>query len=133
MLERTADAGAWLAIDFAYKCQYFEAPPAYYAWSPADHPNVDRHSLELEVGPRAGPAARLDRGRAPVIEAIERVQQCSMLCPDTLSQMAMARYLAHGDRRRVAAALCRQTPTRSIARPREVTSTPSTSICGGRG
>ena len=29
--ERTADAGAWLAIDFAYKCQYFQTPPAYYA------------------------------------------------------------------------------------------------------
>jgi aspartate/methionine/tyrosine aminotransferase len=28
-----------------------------------------------------------------VVEAIERVQQCSILCPDTLSQMTMARYL----------------------------------------
>ena len=28
-----------------------------------------------------------------MIEAIERVQQCSILCPDTLAQMAMARYL----------------------------------------
>ena len=40
MLERTRDAGAWLAIDFAYKCQYFAPYPAYYAWSPADQPNV---------------------------------------------------------------------------------------------
>ncbi len=28
-----------------------------------------------------------------VIDAIERVQQCSILCPDTLSQMTMAAYL----------------------------------------
>jgi aspartate/methionine/tyrosine aminotransferase len=28
-----------------------------------------------------------------VIEALERVQQCSILCPDTLQQMTMARYL----------------------------------------
>jgi DNA-binding transcriptional MocR family regulator len=28
-----------------------------------------------------------------VIDAIERVQQCSILCPDTLEQMTMARYL----------------------------------------
>ena len=28
-----------------------------------------------------------------MIDAIERVQQCSILCPDTLAQMAMARYL----------------------------------------
>ena len=58
-----ADAGAWLAIDFAYKCQYFLAPPAYYAWSPADHPNVNRHSLQFEVGARSGTAAGLARGR----------------------------------------------------------------------
>jgi aspartate/methionine/tyrosine aminotransferase len=29
-----------------------------------------------------------------VIDAVERVQQCSLLCPDTLSQHAMTRYLA---------------------------------------
>ena len=29
-----------------------------------------------------------------VVEAVERVQQCSLLCPDTLSQMTMTRYLA---------------------------------------
>ena len=45
----------------------------------------DRHPLELEVGARPGPAAGLDRG-APrrSIDALERVQQCSILCPDTL-------------------------------------------------
>ena len=37
-----------------------QTPPAYYAWSPADHPQRHRHPLELEVGPRPGPAARLD-------------------------------------------------------------------------
>ena len=60
MLERTREAGAWLAIDFAYKCQYFPPPPAYYAWSPADHPQRHRHPLQLEVGAGPGPAARLD-------------------------------------------------------------------------
>ena len=40
MHERARDAGAWLAIDFAYKCQYFAPFPAYYSWSPADHPNL---------------------------------------------------------------------------------------------
>ena len=41
----------------------------------------------------------------PVVDAIERVQQCSILCPDTLSQMAMARYLKARDRRRIAEAV----------------------------
>ena len=61
MRARTADDGAWLAIDFAYKCQYFEPPPAYYAWSPAEHPQRDRHPLEFEVGTRTGPTSRMAR------------------------------------------------------------------------
>ena len=94
MLERTAAAGAWLAIDFAYKCQCFQEPPAYYAWSPADHPNlVGIHSNSKWA---RGLGRRLGwlEAAAPVVDAIERVQQCSILCPDTLSQMAMARYLS---------------------------------------
>ena len=93
MLARTSEAGAWLAIDFAYKCQYFQTPPAYYAWSPADHPNViGIHSNSKWA---RGLGRRLGWLEAPpsVVDAIERVQQCSILCPDTLSQMTMARYL----------------------------------------
>jgi len=93
MLATTADAGAWLAIDFAYKCQFFQTPPAYYAWSPADHPTlVGIHSNSKwarGLGRRLG---WLEAAPA-VVEAIERVQQCSILCPDTLSQMTMAKYL----------------------------------------
>jgi aminotransferase len=94
MLERTAAAGAWLAIDFAYKCQYFGDTPAYYAWSPADHPNlVGIHSNSKwarGLGRRLGWIV----AATPVIDAVERVLQCSILCPDTLSQMAMTRFLA---------------------------------------
>ena len=93
MLAKTADAGAWLAIDFAYKCQYFQTPPAYYAWSPADHPSVvgihSNSKWARGLGRRLG---WLEAAPA-VVEAIERVQQCSILCPDTLSQMTMAKYL----------------------------------------
>ena len=94
MLERTAAAGAWLAIDFAYKCQYFEATPGYYAWSPADHPNVIGIHSNSKWARGLGRRLGWIEAATPVIEAIERVQQCSILCPDTLSQMAMARYLA---------------------------------------
>ncbi len=93
MLERTAAAGAWLAIDFAYKCQYLEATPGYYAWSPADHPNVIGIHSNSKWARGLGRRLGWIEAATPVIEAIERVQQCSILCPDTLSQMAMARYL----------------------------------------
>jgi aminotransferase len=93
MLARTADAGAWLAIDFAYKCQYFQTPPAYYAWSPADHPHVIGIHSNSKWARGLGRRLGWIEAHPSVIEAIERVQQCSILCPDTLSQMTMARYL----------------------------------------
>ena len=93
MLARTAEAGAWLAIDFAYKCQYFQPPPAYYAWSPADHPNVIGIHSNSKWARGLGRRLGWIEAHPSVVDAIERVQQCSILCPDTLSQMTMARYL----------------------------------------
>ncbi|HTH25244.1 MAG TPA: pyridoxal phosphate-dependent aminotransferase [Vicinamibacterales bacterium] len=93
MLAKTSEAGAWLAIDFAYKAQYFQAPPAYYAWSPADHPNVVGIHSNSKWARGLGRRLGWIEAQTPVVEAIERVQQCSILCPDTLSQMTMARYL----------------------------------------
>ncbi len=93
MLARTAEAGAWLAIDFAYKCQYFQAPPAYYAWSPADHPNVIGIHSNSKWARGLGRRLGWIEAQTAVIDAIERVQQCSILCPDTLAQMAMTAYL----------------------------------------
>ena len=94
MLERTAAAGSWLAIDFAYKCQYFETPPAYYGWSPADHPHLIGIHSNSKWARGLGRRLGWIEAAPTVIEALERVQQCSILCPDTLSQMTMARYLA---------------------------------------
>ena len=93
MLAKTSEAGAWLAIDFAYKCQFFQAPPAYYAWSPADHPNLVGIHSNSKWARGLGRRLGWIEADAPVVDAIERVQQCSILCPDTLSQMTMARYL----------------------------------------
>jgi aspartate/methionine/tyrosine aminotransferase len=93
MLARTAEAGAWLAIDFAYKCQYFQPPPQYYSWSPADHPNVIGIHSNSKWARGLGRRLGWVEAHPSVVDAIERVQQCSILCPDTLSQMTMARYL----------------------------------------
>ena len=94
MRQRTMDAGAWLAIDFAYKCQFFLDPPAYYSWSPADHPHVIGIHSNSKWGRGLGRRLGWLTATSSVVDAIERVQQCSLLCPDTLSQMAMTRYLA---------------------------------------
>jgi aspartate/methionine/tyrosine aminotransferase len=91
---RTADAGAWLLIDFAYKCQYFQTPPAYYSWSPAEHPHVIGIHSNSKWGRGLGRRLGWLTAAPEVIAAIERVQQCSLLCPDTLSQQAMAKFVA---------------------------------------
>jgi aspartate/methionine/tyrosine aminotransferase len=93
MLAKTSETGAWLAIDFAYKCQFFQTPPAYYGWSPADHPNVVGIHSNSKWARGLGRRLGWIEAHTSVVEAIERVQQCSILCPDTLSQMTMARYL----------------------------------------
>jgi aspartate/methionine/tyrosine aminotransferase len=93
MLAKTSEAGSWLAIDFAYKCQFFQAPPAYYAWSPADHPNIVGIHSNSKWARGLGRRLGWIEADAAVVDAVERVQQCSILCPDTLSQMTMARYL----------------------------------------
>ncbi|MGD9905226.1 MAG: pyridoxal phosphate-dependent aminotransferase [Vicinamibacterales bacterium] len=94
MLERTAAAGSWLAIDCAYKCQYFQATPEYYRWSPTDHPHLIAIHSNSKWARGLGRRLGWIEASTAVVDAIERVQQCSILCPDTLSQMAMARFLA---------------------------------------
>jgi aminotransferase len=93
MLERTEAAHSWLAIDFAYKCQFFDRPPAYYAWSPADHPRVVGIYSNSKWGRGLGRRLGWIQGAPELIDALERVQQCSLLCADTLSQMAMTRFV----------------------------------------
>jgi aspartate/methionine/tyrosine aminotransferase len=93
MLQRTRDAGSYLAIDFAYKCQFFVTPPEYYSWSPVDHPNVVGIHSNSKWGRGLGRRLGWLQAAPGVIDAVERVQQCSLLCADTLSQMAMTRFV----------------------------------------
>jgi aspartate/methionine/tyrosine aminotransferase len=93
MRARTADAGSWLVIDYAYKCQYFQPPPAYYSWSPADHPHVIGIHSNSKWGRGLGRRLGWITAAPEVVEAMERVQQCSLLCPDTLAQQAMTEYV----------------------------------------
>jgi len=93
IMARAARDHAYVAIDFAYKCQYFAPPPAYYAWSPEEYPNLiaihSNSKWARGLGRRLG---WIEAARG-VIDGLERVQQCSILCPDTLQQMTLTRYL----------------------------------------
>lgn len=93
LADRTAEAGGWLVVDFAYKCQVFADPPAYFRWSPAERPHVIAVHSNSKWGRGLGRRLGWVQAAPAVVEALERVQQCSLLCPDTLSQMTLARYL----------------------------------------
>ncbi len=94
MLDITEEGGSYLVLDHAYKAQYFgESPPEYFSWSPSDHDNlVSLHSNSKwarGLGRRLGWVEAAEH----VIDGMERIQQCSILCPDSLHQMAMKAYL----------------------------------------
>jgi aspartate/methionine/tyrosine aminotransferase len=90
----TYESGSYLVIDHAYKAQYFgESPPEYFSWSPAEYENlVTLHSNSKwarGLGRRLGWVEATEH----VIDGMERIQQCSILCPDSLHQMAMKAYM----------------------------------------
>ena len=94
MQEISVENGSYLVIDHAYKAQYFgDSPPSYFSWSPSDYENlVTLHSNSKWT---RGLGRRLGWVEASeyVIDGMERIQQCSILCPDSLHQMAMKNYL----------------------------------------
>jgi aspartate/methionine/tyrosine aminotransferase len=87
------DAGVFLMIDHAYKTQVFGDQPAYFSWSPNDYPYlITIHSNSKwcrGLGRRLG----WIEAHQDIIDGMERTQQCSILCPDTLHQMAMTSYI----------------------------------------
>jgi len=84
--------GSFLIIDFAYKDLVFnQNPPKYYSWSP-DENYLSIHSnskWSRSLGRRLGWIEASEE----VVEALESIQSSSILCPDTLHQMALTRYL----------------------------------------
>jgi aminotransferase len=92
-LEMAEDGGTYVVIDFAYKALYFKDVPDYFSWSPVDYPNlVTIHSTSKwarGLGRRLGWIEAAEN----VIQGLERTQQCTILCPDSLHQMALTAYL----------------------------------------
>lgn len=95
LLGAAEETGAILAIDFAYKeLVWDDAYPEYFGWGPNDN-FVAIHSNSKWC---RGLGRRLGWIQAPeyIVEALEVVQSSSILCPDTLHQMALARYITAG-------------------------------------
>jgi aspartate aminotransferase len=91
-LEAAIEIGSFLVIDYAYKEIVFdEAYPLYYSLEPNDN----FISLRSNSKWCRGLGRRLGWIEAPdfVVEAIESIQNSTILCPDMLHQMAMSSYI----------------------------------------
>jgi aspartate/methionine/tyrosine aminotransferase len=94
-LDAATDVGAFLLMDFAYKALVWgETPPEYFSWGPTDN-FVSIHSNSKWC---RGLGRRLGWVEAPleIVEALEAVQGSSILCPDSLHQMALVDYIKAG-------------------------------------
>ncbi len=91
-LEAARDIGAFLVLDFAYKELVWGASlPEYFSWGPTEN-YLSIHSNSKwcrGLGRRLGWV----EGPVEIVEALEAVQGSSILCPDSLHQMALTDYI----------------------------------------
>jgi len=94
-LAAAQEVGGFLVIDFAYKeLVWGDSLPEYFSWGPTEN-FVSIHSNSKwcrGLGRRLGWV----EGPVEIIEALEAVQGSSILCPDSLHQMALADYVKKG-------------------------------------
>ena len=94
-LTAAQEVGSFLVIDFAYKALVWDDnTPEYFSWGPNDN-FISIHSNSKWC---RGLGRRLGWIEAPIeiVEAFEAVQGSSILCPDTLHQMALTDYIGSG-------------------------------------
>ena len=90
--EAVKKVGGFLLIDFAYKELIFdENYPSYFSWA------ADEEFIAIRSNSKWSRSLgrRLGWVEAPefVIEAMESIQSSRALCPDTLHQMALTKYI----------------------------------------
>jgi aminotransferase len=93
ILEIGMEHGFYVAMDFAYKTQYFGEKPEYYAYSPEDYPNLIGLNSNSKWGRGLGRRLGWMTASRDIIRAMERTQQCSILCPDSLHQAVLTSFL----------------------------------------
>lgn len=94
-LEAVTEINSFLVIDFAYKELVWQTTlPDYFSWGPNDN-YISIHSNSKWC---RGLGRRLGWIEAPVeiVEAFEAIQSSTILCPDTLHQMALTDYITKG-------------------------------------
>ena len=94
-MDAAKEIGSFLVIDFAYKALVWgDSYPEYFSWGP----NENYISIHSNSKWCRGLGRRLGWIEAPVqvVEAFEAVQGSSILCPDSLHEMAFVDYVEDG-------------------------------------
>jgi aspartate/methionine/tyrosine aminotransferase len=94
-LKAAQEVRGFLVIDFAYKALVWgDSIPEYFSWGPtANFVSIHSNSKWCRgLGRRLGWV----EGPVEIVEALEAVQGSSILCPDSLHQMALADYVKQG-------------------------------------
>ncbi len=90
------DNNSFMLLDYAYKTQVFGPVPEYFSWSPADKPFIIGIYSNSKWGRGLGRRLAWIIADEEIINAMERTQQCTILCPDTMHQMAITEYINEG-------------------------------------
>jgi aspartate aminotransferase len=94
IVEMADRSGCFVAVDYAYRSQCFEAPePKHFAAGPVEHGNLVRIHSNSKWCRGLGRRLGWLEAAPEVVEALEIVQQSTALCPDTVHQFALANYL----------------------------------------
>ncbi|WP_347838429.1 pyridoxal phosphate-dependent aminotransferase [uncultured Draconibacterium sp.] len=96
-LEITLKNDCFVAIDFAYNTfVYTTDQPEYFTYSVADYPNLVKLYSNSKWCRGLGRRLGWLEADENIIQALKVVQQCVVLCPDTIHQLTLANYINKG-------------------------------------
>lgn len=97
VLEITLENDCYVAIDFAYNTFiYGEKKPEYFTFSIEDYPNLIKLYSNSKWCRGLGRRLGWLEATTNIVESLKVVQQCVVLCPDTIHQVTLANYINKG-------------------------------------
>ena len=87
----------FVAIDFAYNTfLYGKKHPAYFSYTPKHYPNLIKIYSNSKWCRSLGRRLGWIEASETIVESLKVVQQCVILCPDTIHQMTLTNYINKG-------------------------------------
>lgn len=102
LIKISIDTGTYLIFDYAYKTQYFQDDyPEYFSFSPLEYENIININSNSKWDRGLGRRMGWIEANSEIIRSMERMQQVSILCPDSLHQIAFSMYIKNSSRKEI--------------------------------